>query len=108
MDLETVPIEELEPDFDPDLELELESDFDEPISIEELAPETDPAEWEPPEEPPSFSLESPVVPIESLSPDEFETGVVPIESLLYSGRGALARADQIRQELEGSLRTASL
>ena len=103
MDLETVPIEELEPDFDPDLELELESDFDEPISIEELAPETDPAEAEPE----SFSLGSPVVPIESLSPDEFETGVVPIESLLYSGRGALERADQVRLELEGSLRTAS-
>jgi HPt (histidine-containing phosphotransfer) domain-containing protein len=31
--------------------------------------------------------------------------VVPIESLLYSGRGALLRADAIRRELETALRT---
>lgn len=38
---------------------------------------------------------------------EAELGAVPIERLLYSGKAALDRADQVRQELEVALRAAS-
>jgi len=34
-------------------------------------------------------------------------GVVPIEELLYTGKGALGRADEVRRELETALRMAS-
>jgi hypothetical protein len=44
-----------------------------------------------------------VVPIESLAPADLITDVVPIESLLYSGRAALERADHVRRLLQQSL-----
>ncbi|HEX9892583.1 MAG TPA: hypothetical protein VGA78_01615, partial [Gemmatimonadales bacterium] len=84
--LEPIEFEEIE--LEP-VAIELLAPDEEPVPIELLAPEPEP------------------VPIELLAPEESPTGVVPIESLLYSGRAALERADQVRQLLEGSLRTAS-
>lgn len=83
--LEIVAIEDLAPepepvsidDLAPDLELE-------PVSIDDLAPEPE------------------LVPIAALAPS-----VVPIEELLYSGSGAMARADEVRRMLEVSLEMAT-
>ena len=58
------------------------------IPIEALAPET---------------VEDHVVPIESLAPDP-EADLVSIQSLLYTGRRALERADRVRRELDTVLR----
>ena len=45
----------------------------------------------------------PIVPIESLAPDP-EAELVSIQSLLYTGRRALERADRVRRELDTVLR----
>jgi hypothetical protein len=50
------------------------------------------------------AAERPIVPIESLAPDE--AGVVPIESLLYDGDGARLRLRHVRGELDAALATA--
>lgn len=67
---------------------------------------------------------APVLPLEALIPPavppilptgsrsaaieiEAELDVIPIESLLYRGPGALARADDVRRLLEGALKLAS-
>lgn len=82
---------------------------------------------------PAIDAEADVVPIESLAPDEpmrpagrtpfeesfstyhqlqtaaptpneIDTDVVPIATLLYRGRAALLRADEVRRELSGALK----
>ncbi len=86
-----------------------------------------------PEPAPAVEAETDIVPIESLAPDEpalpaartdfetsfstyhrlqtiapasedIETDVVPIGALLYRGRAALLRADDVRRELSGALK----
>ena len=88
-----VAIEDLEPDPEPVSIADLAPD-DEPtlISISELAPEPE------------------LIPIlRALAPEPLPTdgSVVPIEDLLYNGRGAIARADEVRRLLEVSLQMAS-
>ena len=53
-----------------------------------------------------FSDESDVVPIQALLLHD-QPDVVPIEVLLYGGKRALARADEVRRELESALQVAS-
>ncbi len=90
-----VPIESLAPSSEPDV-----------VSIEALAPDAEPEVGPIGELAPDDEEE--VVPIEALAPAAaWEPDVVPIEVLLYSGQGALDRADEIRRLLERSLRTAS-
>jgi len=50
------------------------------------------------------TAEPPVVPIESLAPDESD--VVPIESLLYDGETARSRLREVQRELDAALATA--
>jgi HPt (histidine-containing phosphotransfer) domain-containing protein len=106
---EVIPIEDLAPEELASLEL----DDDEPVAIDSLAPDFEAFEDE--VQPVAIEDLAPdlvePVPIEALAPEgpeaDRETDVVPIESLLYSGRAALERANQVRQQLEQALQSAS-
>jgi len=102
-DLEVVSIDDLAPEPVETVRAWDIETGDEPVAIEDLAPDDDFLTVSIDD----LAPEPVLVPVPGLAPGSDDASVIPIEELLYTGSGALARADEVRHLLEVSLQMAT-